>query len=63
MSGRIGEITIICVTKPDKCELCEKIDELRPYGPNGENVCFACANKDPANMKKKLHKFLFNEDV
>ena len=35
--------------EPDaRCELCGKIDELRPYGPKGERVCFDCGMKDPA---------------
>ena len=29
-----------------RCELCGKIDELRSYGPNGENICFDCGMKD-----------------
>src|SRR4030095_6267735 len=28
-----------------KCEMCGKQDELRPYGPNNENICFDCAMK------------------
>jgi len=30
------------------CAFCGKHDELRPYGPNHENVCFDCAMKDPS---------------
>lgn len=32
---------------PAVCEMCKKLDELRPYGPNGERVCFECGMKDP----------------
>lgn len=47
--------------KPLSCYLCHQIEgepdkdhapkkvELRPYGPNGEPVCFPCAMK-PANI-------------
>lgn len=28
---------------PKKCEYCGKIEELRPYGINGANICFECA--------------------
>lgn len=28
------------------CELCGAVDELRPYGPNGEWICFDCGMKD-----------------
>lgn len=41
-----------------KCELCGKQDELRPYGPNNENICFECGMKDEATTAKKFHEFL-----
>lgn len=28
------------------CTMCSKVDELRPYGPNGSEVCFNCMMKD-----------------
>lgn len=40
---RVG---IIGATEPHGCELCGKIAELRPYGKNGENICFECGMKD-----------------
>jgi hypothetical protein len=27
-------------------EKCGKVDELRPYGRNGANICFSCGMKD-----------------
>ena len=29
-----------------QCDLCGKVAELRPYGPNGEAICFECSMKD-----------------
>lgn len=29
-----------------RCELCGAEEETRPYGPNGERVCFACGMKN-----------------
>ena len=30
------------------CHYCQKTEgELRPYGPNGEIVCFACGTSTP----------------
>lgn len=29
-----------------RCELCNKEAETRPYGPNGERVCFTCGRLD-----------------
>jgi len=37
---------------PRKCELCGEVEELRPYGPMGENVCFLCAKKDENAMER-----------
>ena len=30
----------------DDCEMCGAVDELRPYGPNYERICFDCAMKN-----------------
>jgi hypothetical protein len=38
-------IAIIDVT-PAPCAFCGKAEELRPYGPAGELVCFECGMKD-----------------
>lgn len=46
MSHRIGNMIIIEATPPGQCDLCGAIAELRPYGPNGENICFACGEKN-----------------
>jgi|KBSMisStaDraftv2_1062788.scaffolds.fasta_scaffold157156_3 hypothetical protein len=40
---------VIAAENSAACEMCGKHDELRPYGPNGANVCFDCAMKDKAN--------------
>lgn len=41
------------------CELCGAVDECRPYGPNGENICFDCGQKDPETTKKKMAAYIF----
>lgn len=35
-----------------RCELCGTVAETRPYGPNGEEVCFACGMKDEAAAER-----------
>ena len=40
------------------CEFCGKADELRPYGPNNESICFDCAMKDEATAARKFKEFL-----
>jgi hypothetical protein len=37
---------IIEAEKPRFCQMCGAFKELRPYGPNGEEVCFPCGMKD-----------------
>jgi len=49
---------IIAAEKPQQCDLCGKIAELRPYGPNGEAVCFPCGMKDEAAAKRAFLKRL-----
>jgi hypothetical protein len=48
MTYRSGRSLVIQRTPPEKCELCGKVAELRPYGPNGKKICFDCgmANQD-----------------
>jgi hypothetical protein len=41
-----------------KCEMCGAEDELRPYGPNNENLCFDCAMKDEEAAKRKFKEML-----
>lgn len=51
--------------EPDQmCELCGKIDECRPYGPNGEQICFECATSSPemeAAVEKRMAAYIFGE--
>ena len=58
MSGR-GFIA----QQPDEvCEMCGKVDECRPYGPNDENICFECAMKDEATTERKMAANIFGEE-
>jgi len=49
-------IIIITDTPPATCELCGQQKELRPYGPNGENICFPCGQKDVAGTVQKFYR-------
>ena len=43
----------VIYTQPRKqCELCGEVKETRPYGPNGEDVCFPCGMKDEASARR-----------
>lgn len=55
MSGR----GIIAEQPPEVCEMCGKVDECRPYGPNGENICFDCGMKDEETTRRKMEEYVF----
>ncbi len=59
MSGR----GYISAEKPQQCDFCGKIRELRPYGPNGECVCFRCAMKDEESCKARMNHHLFGPEI
>lgn len=44
-----------------KCALCGAEEECRPYGPNGEQICFICGMKDEATTQKRMGQVLFGE--
>ena len=52
MTKRIGDVVVIEGEPDRRCELCGKEDECRPAGPKGEQVCFECAQKDQAALKR-----------
>lgn len=46
------------------CEMCGVIAECRPYGPNGEQICFDCATSTPemeAIAEKRMREYIFGE--
>jgi hypothetical protein len=46
---------------PGRCELCGAVKETRPYGPNGEQVCFPCGMKDEKAMQRAFGALLSGE--
>lgn len=56
-------VTLIENEEPGDCQMCNKNDELRPYGPNGENVCVECAMKDKKSMVKRMYKRMYDLDL
>lgn len=62
MSKRIGNVIIIEPEEDQICELCGKLEETRPYGPNGEQICFDCGMKDQATTDKIMGKVLFGDE-
>ena len=43
------------------CQLCGQFEETRPYGPNGEQVCFDCGMKDPAAAVRAFRKYVMGD--
>jgi len=56
-----GKMTI-AVQAPEVCDLCGKTAECRPYGPNGENVCFPCGMQDRAAAERAFLRRLAADD-
>jgi hypothetical protein len=57
MSGR----GFIAATEDERCEMCGKLDECRPYGPKGMNVCFDCGMKDPKEAERRMNQYIFGQ--
>lgn len=54
---------IIEATKPQRCDLCGKKAETRPYGPRGEEVCFDCGMKNEEAAKRQFKRLVCGETV
>ena len=53
---------IIKERKPQRCEMCGIIDETRPYGPDYEEICFDCGQKNPEITKQRCMEYLFGKN-
>jgi hypothetical protein len=50
-----------CAEPPDACELCGRVEELRPYGPGGTRVCFNCMKLDEEGAKRRFAQIMLGE--
>jgi hypothetical protein len=57
------DTAVLIETPPAKCELCGDVAELRPYGPRGENICWACAEKNPEARDRQIARILFGIEI
>jgi hypothetical protein len=55
MSG----LGFIAQEEADTCEMCGVVDELRPYGPNYERICFDCGMKNEELTKQRMDEYVF----
>jgi len=58
-----GDSFIISTEKPQQCDFCNKIAELRPYGPNEECICLECMRKNPAMAIIQFYKRVGDKTV
>jgi len=59
MSRRVGNIVIIEEEPEQVCLLCGRIAETRPHGPNGEEICYECGQKNPEQTERQMRIRLF----
>lgn len=57
----MSRLGVIEATDDRRCELCGAFTECRPYGPNGENVCFDCGMKDEDAAKRAFNRLVGGE--
>ena len=57
MSG----LGIIAQEADRACEMCNTVDECRPYGPKYEQICFNCAMKNPELTEKRMGEYIFGD--
>lgn len=61
MSRNIDGVAVI-TNEPDFiCFQCGKVAETRPYGPNGEEICFECGMKDEETTNRMMRIKLFGD--
>ena len=46
-----------------RCQLCGADDELRPYGPKGEWICFGCGMKNKTTTEARLANLVFGDPL
>lgn len=61
MSRNINGIPVIAEEPELLCFECGKIAETRPYGKNGEELCYACAMKDKLTTETMMAIKLFGD--
>lgn len=61
----MSSLGVIMEEPPQVCEMCGAIEECRPYGPNGEQICFTCATTkcDKEAVEKRMANHIFGEPL
>lgn len=61
MTQRKGNVVFVEKETSQRCELCGRVEETRPYGPKGERVCFDCGMKNEDATKRAFGRLLDKE--
>ena len=61
MSRNVNGIPVIEAEPELICFQCGRIAETRPYGPNGEELCYECGMKDVDTTNRMMGKVLFGD--
>lgn len=59
MTIKTGNTFVIAPEEDKTCELCGAVEECRPYGPNGEQICYDCGMKDEQTTNRKIVERFF----
>lgn len=54
MTEIVGTMLLVEEGEPSACESCGEVADLRPYGPGGKNICFACGQRDPEGTLERM---------
>ena len=63
MTEFLSRLVVICPEKDDICEICGKLEELRPYGKRKTNgirtrLCYDCMLKDEEEAKTAFFELM-----
>lgn len=56
-------VVVVEMTPPAICDICGVCEELRPYGPNGENICYTCGEKNEPVTTQMMEKALYGKEI
>ncbi len=52
LEGQVA--TVLAAPTSGSCSLCGRVEELRPYGSNGEHICCECGRLDPKTTEQRM---------
>jgi len=58
---KITSFPIFGNTKKGNCQLCGEVEDLRPYGPNNEDICYECGKKNWTKVEEKMDEYFFGK--